>query len=227
MSERSSERFVILIDVLDGVHNYCNSWCERCRFTARCTVYVNAHPDSKEARDTVPFEPVMTPELQEMLEAAGAFEEPTTADMAEFDRRERRLRREIAREPALGLAKAYTTAADVALGELGEAGAREAAEIVRWHQHFIWIKVHRALHGKLDEWFEPDDLESDAYGSAKAALVAMDDVMEAWLELGQHTGSVSGVREAVELLERARAALEATLPRARAFVRPGFDTERA
>ena len=53
----------------------------------------------------------------------------------------------------------------------------------------------------------------------------MDDVMAAWLELGQHTESVSAVREAIELLERARAALEAALPRARAFVRPGFDTE--
>jgi len=77
----------------------------------------------------------------------------------------------------------------------------------------------------MDEWFEPDDLEADAYGSAKAALVAMDDVMAAWLELGQHTESVSAVGEAIELLERARAALEAALPRARGFVRPGFDTE--
>ena len=154
----------------------------------------------------------MSPELQETLEAAGAFEEPTADAMAEFDRRESRLRREIAKEPALTLAKAYTTAAEVALGELGEVGARDAAEVVRWHQTFIWVKVQRALHGKIDEWFEPDDLEADAYGSAKAALVAMDDVIAAWLELGQHTESVSAVREAVELLERARAGLVACPP---------------
>ena len=227
MSERTPEHFVIPINVLEGVHNYCNRWCERCRFRARCTVYVNTNPDSIEARDTVPFEPVMSPELQETLEAAGAFEEPTAAAMAAFDRRERRLRREIAREPALTLAKAYTTAAEVALGELGEAGAHDAAEVVRWHQYFIWIKVHRALHGKMDEWFEPTDMESDAYGSAKAALVAMDDVMAAWLALGEHTASVSAVHEAVELLGRARAAVESAFPRAREFVRPGFDTEPA
>jgi hypothetical protein len=225
MSERTFDRYVIPINVLEGVHNYCNRWCERCRFRPRCTVYVNTNPDSVEARDTVPFEPVLSPELQETLEAAGAFEAPTEAAMAEFDRRERRVRREIARQPALTLAKAYTTAAEVALGELGEAGARDAAEVVRWHQYFIWIKVHRALHGMMDEWFEPDDLEADAYGSAKAALVAMDDVMAAWLELGQHTESVSAVGEAIELLERARSALEAALPRARGFVRAGFDTE--
>lgn len=227
MSERIREPFVIPINVLEGVHNYCNRWCQRCRFRARCTVYVNTNPDSIEARDTVPFEPVMSPELQQTLEAAGAFEEPTAADSMEFDRRERRLRHEIAKEPALTLAKAYTTAAEVALGELGDAGARDAAEVVRWHQYFIWIKVHRALHGKMDEWFEPDDLEADAYGSAKAALVAMDDVMAAWLELAGHTASVGEVREAIELLGRARSALEAVLPRARAFVRPGFDTEPA
>jgi hypothetical protein len=225
MSERIFDHFVIPTNVLEGVHNYCNRWCERCRFRPRCTVYVNTNPDSVEACDTVPFEPVMSPELRESLEAAGAFEEPTAIEMAELDRRERRLRDEIAQEPALTLAQAYTTAAEVALGELGEAGARDAAEVVRWHQHFIWIKVHRAFHGMKDEWFEPHDLEADAYGSAKAALVAMDDVMAAWLELGTHTESVSAVREAVELLERARAALESALPRARAFVRPGFDTE--
>ena len=162
MSERTFDRYVIPINVLEDVHNYCNRWCERCRFRPRCTVYVNSNPDSVEARDTVPFEPVPSPELQETLEAAGAFEEPTEAAMAEFDRRERRVRREIARQPALTLAKAYTTAAEVALGELGEAGARDAAEVVRWHQYFIWIKVHRALHGTMDEWFEPDDLEADA-----------------------------------------------------------------
>jgi len=225
MSEHIREPFVIPINVLEGVHNYCNRWCERCRFRARCTVYVNTHPDSIDARDTVPFEPVMPPELQATLEAAGAFEEPTSAELVEFDRRQRRLRHEMAREPALTLARAYTTAAEVALGEIGNAGARDAAEVVRRHQYFIWIKVHRALHGKMDEWFEPDDLEADAYGSAKAALVAMDDVMAAWLELGEHTVSVGAVREAVELLEQARHALEAMLPRSREFVRPGFDTE--
>jgi len=227
MSDQTPDHFVTPINVLEGVHNYCNRWCERCRFRARCTVYVNTHPQSIEARDTVPFEPVMSSELQETLEAAGAFEEPTAVAMAEFDRRERRLRREIAKEPALTLAKAYTTAAEVALGELGEAGARDAAEVVRWHQYFIWIKVHRALHGKMDEWFEPADMESDAYGSAKAALVAMDDVMAAWLELGEHIAAVNAVHEAVELLRRARSALESVLPRAREFVRPGFDTEPA
>ena len=187
MSEHLREPFVIPINVLEGVHNYCNRWCERCRFRARCTVYVNTNPDSIEARDTVPFEPVMSPEFQTTIEAAGAFEEPTSADLAAFDRRERRLRHEIAKEPALTLAKAYTTAAEVALGEIRDSRARDAAEVVRRHQYFIWIKVHRALHGKMDEWFEPDDLEADAYGSAKAALVAMDDVMAAWLELcGTH-----------------------------------------
>ncbi len=96
---------------------------------------------------------------------------------------------------------------------------------MRWHQYFIRVKVHRALHGMRDEWFEPSDLEADAYGSAKAALVAMDDVMAAWLDLGEHTPQPDTVREAIELLGRARAALESALPRAREFVRPGFDTE--
>jgi hypothetical protein len=46
----------------------------------------------------------------------------------------------------------------------------------------------------------------------------MDDVI-ARLELGKHTESVSAAREAVELLGRARDALQAVLARAREFVR--------
>ena len=83
--------------------------------------------------------------------------------------------------------------------------------------------MYRALHGMHDEFFDPLDLEGDAYGTAKAALVAMDELMDAWLALGSGATAVTEIAEAIDLLGRSRAALEAALPRAREFVRPGFD----
>jgi hypothetical protein len=225
MRELDDGPFLIPRDVVDGVHNYCNRWCERCRFRARCTVFVNAHPQASEAQHVTPFEPPAdeTPLMKE-LEAAGAFEEPTRAEMAAWERRHEEARRRVACEPALQLVEAYQTAADVALGEIGPPEGSEPADVIRWHHYLVQAKAYRALHGKIDEWFDADDLESDAYGSAKVALIAMDDMMAAWLGLAEQSKAVAEIAEAMALLVKARDALETALPRARQFVRPGFDT---
>jgi hypothetical protein len=33
---------------IDGIHNYCDRWCERCAFTARCRVYATEAANSSE-----------------------------------------------------------------------------------------------------------------------------------------------------------------------------------
>lgn len=219
MTERT---FVIPINVLEGVHNYCNRWCERCPLTARCTVYVNAHPDSPEARDTVPFEPIMSTELMEELEQAGAFDEPTPAEMRELEEQARVRERRAKAEPALKFARAYTLAAEIALSELGSL-EHSSLDVLRHYQFFTEAKVYRAMHGLHDDDFDPLDMESDAYGTAKVALVAIDEMMTAWVSLGGVSGATTEIHEAIELLGQTRAALELALPRAREFVRPGFD----
>lgn len=226
MSEHDTRDFVIPINAIPAIYSYCNRWCERCRFRARCTTFVNAHPDSPEARSVVPAPDVSpSPEVQAFIDDPDLNREPTDAEMAAFVREHEARRRRVDEEPAVRLAEAYATAAAVALGELGPATGSEPAEVVRWHLYFIPIKVRRALGGIHDEWFDPQDLESDACGSAKAALVAMDDVMAAWLTLGESGRGVQEIHEAVSLLSRAREALESVLPRAREFLRPGFDSD--
>src|SRR5215213_4807633 len=36
---------------IPGIHNYCDRWCERCFFTARCAVYENLENQSAEEQD--------------------------------------------------------------------------------------------------------------------------------------------------------------------------------
>src|SRR5688500_6151806 len=38
-------------NLISGIHNYCDRWCERCNFTARCAVYAaeEADPDNDPA----------------------------------------------------------------------------------------------------------------------------------------------------------------------------------
>jgi len=32
-------------NLITGIHNYCDRWCERCSFTARCAVYAAEQAD--------------------------------------------------------------------------------------------------------------------------------------------------------------------------------------
>ena len=83
-------------------------------------------------------------------------------------------------------------------------------------------KIHRALQGLAEE--EPLEPDSDAYGSAKAALLGLERMREAWAQL---------IADRLVTEDQA-APLSATtawlideidrlIPEARAFIRPGFD----
>jgi hypothetical protein len=128
----------------------------------------------------------------------------------------------------------------------------EAVEVVRWYQFFIAAKVFRAVIGtdRFDEEdFDDDDALTfdfvsdetddndldydliiarssriDSNGSAKIALVAIDRSIAAWRSLQVSLAKKSDTIKPLLLqLDRLRQSLEARFPRARDFVRPGFD----
>ena len=39
MRRRSLTQLADNPDLIDGIYNYCDRWCERCPFTSRCLVY--------------------------------------------------------------------------------------------------------------------------------------------------------------------------------------------
>jgi hypothetical protein len=108
-----------------------------------------------------------------------------------------------------------------------------AIEVIRWYQFFIAAKVFRALLND-DEEIESDftddsemvrdAAQNDANGSAKIALIAIDRSMSAWWAVQSclPDGKESTVA-LMALLESLRDGIEAVLPEARSFLRPGFD----
>jgi hypothetical protein len=102
---------------------------------------------------------------------------------------------------------------------------RDAAEVVRWYQYFIYAKVARALEGKLQG--VPPDLEEmprDSDGSAKIAMIAIDHSIGAWGKLHREfPDKKDDTLRILVHLERLRRAMEGVFPDARAFIRPGFD----
>ncbi|HQU43554.1 MAG TPA: hypothetical protein PK867_12130 [Pirellulales bacterium] len=109
---------------------------------------------------------------------------------------------------------------------------QDAADVIRWYQFQIAVKLMRALNWEVDA--EDEDADDDEIreihaldrdGSAKVALIGIDRSLAAWTVLRQSLADDSDTMlDMLVRLSRLRLAAEKTFPAARVFVRPGFDT---
>lgn len=102
----------------------------------------------------------------------------------------------------------------------------DAIEVIRWYQHQIYVKIMRALSSRQDLIMEEMDADfpSDADGSVKVALIGMDNSIAAWGKLHEcFPDQADGILDILMLLEKLRRNTENAFPKARSFVRPGFD----
>lgn len=107
--------------------------------------------------------------------------------------------------------------------ELNEENINEVLAVLHWYRFFIAAKIERALGHLGDENFEQvPDPQSDANGSIKVALIAIERSVLAWTYLLDDSNA-ERVRPQIRLLERIKGITEDSFPRARDFVRPGFD----
>jgi len=101
----------------------------------------------------------------------------------------------------------------------------DMVQVIRWYQHQIYIKLMRAIRGKLEEKPETiDDYAKDSDGSAKVALIGIDRSIAAWGEMRNHLPfHGNDVLAILSHLNRLCGKVEKVFPDARAFIRPGFD----
>ena len=100
-------------------------------------------------------------------------------------------------------------------------------EVLHWYIYFIYSKSARALNGYFEDdgWELVNGLQRSYDGSAKAALLAIDHSMNAWSNLYNLVPEcANGILESLAILERLKQLLEELCPKARMFIRPGFDT---
>jgi hypothetical protein len=105
----------------------------------------------------------------------------------------------------------------------------EFVDVIRWYQHFIYVKLSRAIGSRASEELETDEelraFPKDSEGSAKIALIAMDRSIAAWSGLRTALGpdDADGILDLLAQLAAIRRETEKLFPGARAFKRPGFD----
>jgi hypothetical protein len=113
------------------------------------------------------------------------------------------------------------------LSALDDESRAQMLEIIRWYQYTIGAKIHRGLQGLLDiDGYETteelDDPQSDANGSMKVALIAIERSIMAWTSLltPENSGEIEPL---IGILTSLRQQVEDKFPHARDFIRPGFD----
>ena len=224
------------------IHNYCDRWCERCEFTLRCRVYDQESKSNLAASDDLIRDAVRTvaqsfAEAKQMLLEKAAelgIDLEAAANDPEITEGMERQRAAVEDTEAVEFAKNYAfetrpvlESADEWIADRDDPMTEEMLSILSWYMFFIAAKVHRGYHGIIDfdgevETDELNEAQSDANGSIKIALIAIERSILAWTYL-MTTENANLIRPQIEKLEKIRAIVEAKFPYARDFVRPGFD----
>lgn len=229
-------------EFISGIYNYCDRWCERCPFTSRC---MNFALGAEQIGDTemhditsnvfweklheifkVTIEMVEEMAVEQGIDLDAIDSEATTEN-------EKINRRAIKNHHCSRAARQYANMADrwfdstesMFQGMATAIFVSDMVEVIRWYQHQIYVKIARALHGKIEELMEIDEgFPKDSDGSAKVALIGVDRSMAAWSELvncvPESRNSISAI---LIHLKQLRRSIETTFSDASDFIRPGFD----
>lgn len=228
-------------DFISSIYNYCDRWCEKCAFTARCRVFADERSHALDAsgdpmsdaiaavaESFAETKQMLTEHAEEMgIDLEAAINNP------EIDAGIERQRSTVEDNEAFKLAHEYALdrkifeTADSWLPPDDDPAAAEMMEILHWYHFLIAAKINRGLHSLLDlDGYEDTkqlfDSQSDANGSIKVALISIDRSQRAWTYLLNESNS-NAIRPQIEKLEQIKSLVEKKFPHAREFIRPGFD----
>jgi len=221
------------MEIRDGfiisVFNYCDRWCETCALTSRCRMFAHVTHDATSESPPLPQDLPLAPLkwLEDVLVELNALGGETLigADTA-------------AGEPAMAAphaeiyarAKAYCVWAHDSAGRLARGCRHDATDpvsVISWFSSLNASKIRYALTG-LAEFDGNREFPPDHEGAGKVALLGIDRSLAAWQQLvAEDRVSAAQARPCLEELAWLRSRLEAAIPQARSFVRPGFDEPEA
>jgi hypothetical protein len=232
-------------DLIPGIYNYCDRWCERCPLTSRCLVYATESEltdddiqniDNRNAAFWQTLSETLTEVHQLIPEWAKQFDLNKSTDENTI----RRQSRKVDNHPLAKAGKQYANAASDWFRELDQTSnintsptdldhqkphpLQDAREVIQWYQYQIAVKTMRALSARNAEDSEDSNLPKDSDGSTKVALIGIDRSIAAWrlmqLSLSDRAESIVPL---ILQLASLRMQLEESFPQARDFMRPGFD----
>jgi len=234
-------------DLIDGIYNYCDRWCERCPFTSRCLVYVSEADEEVSLKEqdvaNAAFWRELDSVLQETLLLIPEWATASGFDLTSLeDTSRKRKRQQVDNHPLVLTAKKYAYSASDWFRQVDAEQTSDPSpqpnekintsrDVIQWYQYQIAIKTMRALSGRTEEFdqdTETSDSPKDSDGSAKVALIGIDRSLAAWrlMQLAAPESATSIIPLILQLA-RLRNRTESEFPEARDYIRPGFDEVRA
>lgn len=248
-------------NLIPGIYNYCDRWCERCSFSSRCMNFALSEEHFADSQSHDIKNKAFWEKLSEMFKLTLEMIKETAAeqgiDLDSIDFKQaadehKVIRKTSEKHECSRAAKAYgqmvkawfesnkglfeEKADELDLKvrlELPDsdpawevACLKDSVDIIRWYQHFIYIKLIRAIRGRLEESsYDFGEFTKDCDGSAKITLIAIDRSIAAWGQMREHFPErIDDILDILVHLDRLRRKTEAVFPQARDFVRPGFDS---
>lgn len=237
--------------LIPGIYDYCDRWCERCPFKLRCSIYdpddINPIKDGsffnkvEEILDQT-IDLVKTAILDqntvaldnETEEAANSikrsypkpFNKHFLTDLSEkyFELSESWL--EIHLELLLDKEEDLRNKEQLGIDVLKEREQiTDAMEVIQWYLLFISSKLYRALGGLRNESaVDNSGYQSDANGSAKVALLAVEKSLSSWELLRSYfPETTDSMLDILVVLSQLQQGIHRVFPYTNDFVRPGFD----
>ncbi len=243
---------------ISGIHNYCDRWCERCKFTSRCLNCTLVGEQFGDLQKIDAFNEEFWQKFSEMLQSVFAMvkemAEEEGIDVNSMDTEnshdnEENLEENVLTEIISHISMKYVKLVDdwfnskeylfvekedemkrIRLMSSRKNPAQEVAnikdaiEIIGWYQYQVHVKLVRACESAFEELTDCDDFPKDSDGSAKVALIGIARSITAWKILSAYFPThETGIVCLIELLQNLENRVENRFPRARDFVRPGFD----
>jgi hypothetical protein len=212
------------MEVQDGfivnVSSFCDRWCARCALTARCELFVKNNSDRRtttaDSRLSLLGQVEMMRDAARKHPAEALPREPGSKLPADLERSSMEPSPEVVRNSAALHRKRQRARFSA------NASVRGAIETIEHFTLFVPVKMLLCL-GTVSRDGQGAQ-QSDANGWGKAALLGLERMRAAWtLLVDTHHYSESDVAPFLSEISRMQRNLERAVPKARAFVRPGFD----
>ena len=173
-------------DLISGIYNYCDRWCERCEFTSRCLVFATENED---IHDSPGSRDISNKEFWNKLGAIFEDAQDMLADLAEeagidfsqgdseqIEKGEKRLV-DVENHRVCQAGKDYADSVTQWLSDMAETitssdvepeqldlerldDFRDATEVIQWYQYQIAVKTMRALSSRSEE-LDPEEWTPD------------------------------------------------------------------
>ena len=225
-------------ELIPGVYNYCDRWCERCTMAKHCSIYYMEQQEIKNGEEnknsvdrisdifslTMEMMQDMSSELGIDFDEIGDFTIPehTPSKLEE-------LAIKYGKDVMLWLSannKFFNDYSENIMLVNEEASFKigDCLETISWYSSVIGAKIHRSM-SQLDTDYGDNisDIE-DQKGSAKVALISIDKSMESFIYILNNIGEQEDDSlNFLAALSKIRRNILKLFPDALDFIRPGFD----